>query len=148
MDEQRSKSVQNRFTAYLQAAIINKRIKYIEKKIQIREKEQLQVDLLEKNYINFEVQFREYKRDQDVAVTEDWEQTANLLKLVESNELLTELAKLKERELQILFGRVYGELSFAELGSRFNMSTKQAEMLYHYIIRKLRKKMEAYLNEF
>lgn len=40
-----------------------------------------------------------------------------------------------------MFARVYGELTFAQLGERFHMEPKQAEMAYYYVLRKLRKEM-------
>ena len=44
--------------------------------------------------------------------------------------------------------RVFGELNFVELGEKFGMEAKQAEMAYYYIIRKLRKGMGARKDEF
>ena len=41
-----------------------------------------------------------------------------------------------------MFARVFGELTFAELGEKFEMQPKQAEMAYYYVIRKLRKELE------
>lgn len=55
---------------------------------------------------------------------------------------------LKDRERRILFARVFGELDFAELGEKFGMEPKQAEMAYYYIIRKLRKGMGVRKDEF
>ena len=40
------------------------------------------------------------------------------------------------------------ELTFAELGSKFGMKPKQAEMAYYYVIRKLRKELEVRNGEF
>lgn len=47
-----------------------------------------------------------------------------------------------------MFARVFGELDFAELGEKFGMEPKQAEMAYYYIIRKLRKGMGVRKDEF
>lgn len=41
-----------------------------------------------------------------------------------------------------LFARVFGELTFEELGEKFDMKPKQAEMAFYYILRKLRKELE------
>ena len=54
----------------------------------------------------------------------------------------------KEREREILFARGFGELDFTELGEKFGMEPKQAEMAYYYIIRKLRKGMGVRKDEF
>ena len=48
---------------------------------------------------------------------------------------------MKDRDRELLFARVYGGLAFAELGERFRMEPKQAEMAYYYVLRKLRKEM-------
>ena len=72
-----------------------------------------------------------------IAIREDGE----LLDLLESDRLAKAISRLKDRNREILFARVYGELTFAELGERFHMEPKQAEMAYYYVLRKLRKEM-------
>lgn len=89
MEKKQTGSVQNRFTAYLMAAVANKRISYMEQR-----------------------------------------------------------NRQKERERGILFARVFGELNFVELGEKFGMEPKQAEMAYYYIVRKLRKGMGVRKDEF
>ncbi len=89
MEKKQTDSVQNRFTAYLMTAVVNKRISYMEQR-----------------------------------------------------------NRQKDRERRILFARVFGELDFAELGEKFGMEPKQAEMAYYYIIRKLRKGMGVRKDEF
>ena len=73
---------------------------------------------------------------------EDWGKFPELLMLLESEKLFRAVNKLKERERKLLFARVFGELTFAELGEKFGMKPKQAEMAYYYVIRKLRKELE------
>ena len=89
MEKKQTDSVQNRFTAYLMTAVVNKRISYMEQR-----------------------------------------------------------NRQKEREREILFARGFGELDFTELGEKFGMEPKQAEMAYYYIIRKLRKGMGVRKDEF
>ncbi len=60
---------------------------------------------------------------------------------MESDRLAKAISRLKDRDREILFARVYGELTFAELVERFQMEPKQAEMAYYYVLRKLRKEM-------
>ncbi len=48
MEKKQTDSVQNRFTAYLMAAVANKRISYMEQRNRKKEKEYIQVDLMEK----------------------------------------------------------------------------------------------------
>lgn len=140
MQENSTDSVQNRFTAYLVTAVTNKRIRYMEKRKKQKDIE-TSSDLLEKNYQDFDSQFREYIGDQTGFVLEDWERFQEFLEKVESDNLCKAVEKLKEREKTLLFARVFGELSFAELGELVGLQPKQAEMAYFYVIRKLRKEL-------
>lgn len=49
---------------------------------------------------------------------------------------------------KLLYARVFGELSFKELGMMLHKTPHQTEMTYYYILRKLRKEMEGRENEF
>lgn len=133
-------SVQNRFTAYLVAAVTNKRIRYMEKKK--KNQEIIQTDLLENSYLDFEFQYHEYIGEKMEFIHQDWEKFDELLTLLENEKLWKALEQLKERERRILFARVFAEFTFEELGERFDMKPKQAEMAYYYVIRKLRKELE------
>ena len=53
-------SVQNRFTAYLVAAVTNQRIHYMERKRHLQNLEFVQNDLQEKNYLDFDTQYHDY----------------------------------------------------------------------------------------
>ena len=55
---------------------------------------------------------------------------------------------LKEKERTILYARVYGELSFQELGQIFHETSHVMEMNYYYILRKLRKGLEEGKDKF
>lgn len=147
MQEISKDSVQNRFTAYLVAAVTNKRIRYMERRKKQKELE-TSIDLLEKNYQDFDSQFREYLGDQTGFVLEDWERFQEFLERVESSDLEKAIGRLKEREKTLLFARVFGELPFDELGTMVGLQPKQAEMAYFYTIRKLRKELGAKKDEF
>lgn len=60
MEKKQTDSVQNRFTAYLMAAVVNRRISYMEQRNRQKEREYIQVDLLEKNHVDFDAQYRTY----------------------------------------------------------------------------------------
>lgn len=147
MQENGNDSVQNRFTAYLVTAVTNKRIRYMEKRNRKKEAE-ISGDVLEKNYQDFDMQFREYIGEQTGFVLEDWERFQEFLQKAESEYLREVVEKLKEREKKLLFARVFGELSFTELGELVGLQPKQAEMAYFYVIRKLRKELGAKKDEF
>ncbi len=142
MEKKRTDSVQNRFTAYLVAALGNKRISYIKRKIRQHEREQAQVDFLEKNHTDFDAQFHAYMMEKTATASGDWEILRELRALAESERLIKALGRLKERDRGILFARVFEELTFSELGEKFRLEPKQAEMAYYYILRKLRKELE------
>lgn len=135
-------SLQNRFSAYLVAALTNKRIRYMEKKKQLRTQETVQEDLEIKKYLDFDEQYREFIGEQTAFILEDWERFREFMELLESKKLMKVLSRLKEHERRLLFARVFGELSFEEMGEKFNMKPKQAEMAFYYILRKVRKEME------
>lgn len=142
MTEINMNSVQNRFTAYLVAAVTNQRIHYMERKRHLQNLELVQSDLLEKKYLDFEEQYHDYVAEQTKFIMEDWERLEELLVLLESEKLIKAVRRLKERDRKLLFARVFGELTFTELGRKFDMKPKQAEMAYYYVIRKLRKELE------
>ncbi len=135
-------TVQNRFTAYLVAAVMNKRIRYMEKRKQLQLKETIQPEPEIKKYLDFDAQYRDFVGEQTAFILEDWERFWEFMELLESEKLMKVLSKLKEHERRLLFARVFGELTFEELGEKFDMKSKQAEMAFYYILRKIRKEME------
>lgn len=148
MKEKYTDTVQNRFTAYLVAAVTNQRIHYMERKKFLKEMEAVQPDILEKKYSDFDEQYHGYIGEQTAFIMEDWERFEDLMVMLESEKLFKAVNRLKEYERKLLFARIFGELTFAELGKKFGMKPKQAEMAYFYIIRKLRKGLEVKKNEF
>lgn len=138
----KSEPLQNRFSAYLVAAVTNKRIWYMEKKKQIQFRETVQENLEIKKYLDFDDQYREFVSEQTLFIFGDWERFQEFMKLLESKKLMKALSRLKEYERRLLFARVFGELTFEELGEKFDMKPKQAEMAFYYILRKVRKEME------
>ena len=141
MKEKHNDSVQNRFTAYLMAAVDNTRKKYWERKCRQQGRESVREDNLEHNYTDFDEQYRAYIGEHTDFIFRDWQRYGELLKLLENDWLAKAISRLKDRDREILFARVYGELTFAELGERFRMEPKQAERAYYYVLRKLRKEM-------
>lgn len=141
MKEKHTDSVQNRFTAYLVAAVGNTRKKYWERKYRLQSREFAQENLLERKYTDFEEQYRAYVGEHTDFIFRDWKRFGELLTLLESDRLVKAINRLKDRDRILLFARVYGELTFAELGEQFQMEPKQAEMAYYYVLRKLRKEL-------
>lgn len=148
MEKKQTDSVQNRFTAYLMAAVANKRISYMEQRNRQKEREYIQVDLLEKNHVDFEAQYRTYMAERSFLHYYVYAENLECMPEIDSIQLAKCINRLKERERGILFARVFGELDFTELGEKFGMEPNQAEMAYYYIIRKLRKGMGVRKDEF
>ena len=142
MKNQRIESLQNQFSAYLVAAVTNKRIRYMEKRRRQNIRETNLLDMEINNYLDFEEQYNIFRKEQTDFVMKDWEKYLDFMELLESDKLRIALGRLKERERRILFARVFGELTFEQIGERFEMKPKQAEMSFYYILRKLRKELE------
>lgn len=135
-------SLQNKFTAYLMAAVKNRRITYMEKKKRVQEREGSCIDVLVKGHTDFEQEYYRYLRE-----TSPFSHSTdiNLQKLagaMDEKKLTKALLGLKKRDQEILIARVFGEQDFSEIGLVHGMTAKQAEMSYYYIIRKLRKELE------
>ena len=148
MRKQQKDSVQNRFTAYVVVALANRRKRYLEKKHRTLEREVVHEELSDKGYVNFDVQYHAYVSDREALITENWTDLDTLTELLQTPRLITLIRGLKEKERKILYARVYGELSFQELGQIFHKTPHVMEMNYYYILRKLRKGLEEGKDEF
>lgn len=148
MRKQQKDSVQSRFTAYVEAALENRRMRYMEKKRRTMEWEVVHEELLDKGYVNFDVQYHAYVSDREALITENWTDLDTLTELLKTPQLITLIRGLKEKERKILYARVYGELSFQELEQIFHKTPHVMEMNYYYILRKLRKGLEEGKDEF
>ena len=115
--------------------------KYWERKYRLQGREFAQEELLDRKYTDFEEQYRAYVGEHTDFIFRDWQRFGELLALLESDRLAKAISRLKDRDRVLLFARVYGELTFAELGEKFQMEPKQAEMAYYYVLRKLRKEL-------
>ena len=133
--------VQNRFTAYLVVAVKNTKIQYGEKKEFIRQHELAPAESYEKNYTDFDREFGRYISEQYCNHFRDINKMQELLWTLEGERLVKALKKLKERERQILFERVFGEQSFLDIGKELDLTSTQAEQVYYYAVRKLRKEL-------
>ena len=148
MREQQNDSVQSRFTAYLVVAVANRRKRYLENKHRMSEQEVVHQDLLELSYVNFDLQYHTYVSERESLITEKWADLEVLTELLQTPKLIALVKGLKEKERKILYAKVFGELSFQELGQMFHKTPRQMEMTYYYILRKLRKGLEGSKDEF
>lgn len=137
----KNSDVQNRFTAYLVKAVNHTKIQYCEKKERIREHELICVEKHEKNYTDFDREFMRYIGEQYSTYFTDVQKMQDLLWVLEGEQLVKVLQKLKEQERKILFSRIFGEQSFSDIGEELDMTSKQAEQAYYYVLRKLRKEL-------
>jgi len=148
MREQQKDSVQSRFTSYLVVAVANRRKRYLDKKHRTMEREVVHEELLELGYVNFDFQYHTYVSDREALITENWTDLDTLTELLQTPQLIALVKELKEKERKILYARVYGELSFQELGQMFHKTPHLMEMSYYYILRKLRKGLEERKDDF
>ena len=143
-----TKDIQNRFTAYLNRAIRNRKLNYIEQRSRHILSFSEDIDENEKEHLDFEEQFHSYLSEKTAFIFTDWNQIQRFMEYVENERLVKAISHLKERERKLLFMRIFGELSLAEIGEVFHIKSKQVEMAYYYILRKLRKEMGVKGDEF
>lgn len=148
MRDRYTDATQNRFTAYLQAAIANRKTSYIAKRNKILTNEFASEEQIYKSYLDFDSQYHDYRVEQSAFIVMDWQRFEEFILMLDSKSLLHAVERLKEKHKKILFARLFGELTFREIGEKFGMTEKQAEAVYFYIITKLRKEMEGKRDEF
>lgn len=142
MNKKYTTSVQNRFSAYLVAALAHQRNRYLDRKKELLQRETALEEREIKTLINFDAIYQTMPDVQVGAFSTAWEELYDFVLAMEGDRLVKALAKLKDREHKLLFARVFGELTFEELGRMLGIKPKQAEMSYYYILRKLRKELE------
>lgn len=135
--------LQNKFTAYVMKALNNKKSSFLKKK---NKTEEISFEKIEQSWIEFDDQLNKYYIE-EMSMKKEAYELSNLLKFMDNPYLVEAITGLKKRERRIFFARVLGELSFQEIGKIFDLKPKQAEMLYYYVCRKLRKELDS-KNEF
>lgn len=105
MEKKQTDSVQNRFTAYLMAAVANRRISYMEQRNWQKEREYIQVDLLEKNHVDFDAQYRTYLTEQSLLRYFGYGDRLECIPEIDSIQLAKCINRIKDRERRILFAR-------------------------------------------
>lgn len=117
-----NKTIRNIFTRYVETALKRCKTKYIKQRIRIEYEEKLaDTECFWENY-------NENSRQE--------EQT-------ELNETLyNALQELRSIEREVLFLKVFGQLSHKEIGARINMRGQQVASIYSYTKKKLRERMK------
>lgn len=143
MKNEYENSVQYRFTAYLLRALENRVKSYLDRRNDLADREYIDTGLIEERGIaDFSVQYQFYKYEQYKDNFQKEKGIQMILSTLNEQRLIKALFSLKNREKEILLSRIFGEMTFTEIGELFDMKPRQAEMTYYYIIRKLRKRME------
>ena len=104
--------------------------------------------MLDLTYTDFSEEFNKYVMEQIIQESQDISKLEEIIRLTQGQKMIYAIACLKEREKKLIFGRVFEELEFEELGKRLGITGKQAEMAYYYVIRKMRRRMEGTTDEF
>lgn len=140
--------IQIRFTAYLNVAVRNERIRYITKKY-YRDKLQIaDIELQTEVGISFDEQYHEYQKEKTDYIYKDWKKYRQFMKRMEEKELKDAMGCVGEYGKMLIFARLFGDLSFQEIGNMFQLNEKQAQMAYYYALRKIRKELKKGKNEF
>ena len=148
MKEQKTQSMQNRFSAYVVAAVSNRRARYLENKNRNKGRKYAVLEMLDLTYTDFSEEFNKYIMEQIMCESGEISKLEQIISLTQGQKMIYAFSCLKEREKALIFGRVFEELEFEELGKRHGISGKQAEMAYYYVIRKMRRRMEGTTDEF
>ncbi|HJC23239.1 MAG TPA: hypothetical protein H9761_05985 [Candidatus Eisenbergiella merdavium] len=133
--------LQIKFTAYVMKSLDNRKNSFLNQERNRRKKDELCFELREEGWSNFDDQFAQYYVEK-VGMIKDWDNTFHILTFLESPRLIKALTRLKEKERKVFLAKALGELSFDEIGQILNLRTKQAEMLYYYVLRKLRRELK------
>ncbi len=134
--------LQNRFTKYLMTAVERNRARYLAKQYRIQDKELYIPELLEQSNLEFEEIHSLFIAERTESAAREWEKMQELLFLIEDEKIVDAVSRLKEKERTIVFGRIFGELTFEELAKKTDMSMNQARQAYFYALRKLRKELK------
>ena len=118
--------LQNRFTAYLTAALQNCRYEYMEQLGNMHRGASMEEYVLD--YAHYHLEDR---LSDDMVVTLSFE----------DDNLFRALKALNERERRVFFGRVLDERSFEDLAQELGLSYKGAAAIYYRTIQKLRKEL-------
>lgn len=131
--------IRYRFTKYLNMAVIRTRNHYIDKEVKRTEWEQLTettyqfADIINRTEDSF------YKLSQKDFCLTDVNVIRTLWDQYADGTLRTEVLKLKDQELLILFIKVYGEMNFAQIGEILHMPADKVSNIYSYVRKKLKK---------
>jgi len=142
MNEYSGDFIQNRFTRYLMTAVARERMKFFSKRQRIETTEIFIPELLDTCIPNFDEIHEMIVAEKTERAAQNWEKTQELLRLIDNDKVEKAVEKLREKERTVLLGRVFGELSFDELGVKTGLTGNQAKQMYFYALRKLRKELK------
>ncbi len=119
-----SDDVRNRFTAYVQTALRNRKARYLS-----GDKSRVQMESSE--------------LPGDFIISEE-----ACFSVAETEILLSALEKIQERERKIVYQRAVQEKSFVEIATALEMKYSSVTMVYYRALRKLRSLMQEDENRF
>lgn len=138
--DKKSEEIRYIFTKYLETAVIRTRKHYIEKEMKRADWEELTEDVSqltdgrnEWEEVTFYAPPQEEVRMADAdTIRSVWDQYAD-------GTLRTEVLKLNDKELLILFAKVYGGLNFTRIGEILHLDAAKTAHIYAYARKKLKK---------
>lgn len=127
------------FAAYLDMALKREKKDYLNKKSKhdawvLQEQMEIRSET-EQEWKNSRVQLTMENRDEKELI--------DFAEAFEDSKVYNALLRLKKQEREILFLRIYKELSYKEIGKMFGISDQKAASIYHYACKKIRKGMES-----
>lgn len=134
--------LQNRFTAYLVTAVINKKSQYLKKRAYSNEKEIELQNIEEPNICHFDSEFADYLTEQFTELWDNVEKMQELISIIDENHLLRAIKKLSTYEQQVLFAKIFKQDTYVEIAKLLSVTAKQAEATYYYAIVKIRRELE------
>ena len=100
------------------AAVSNRRARYLENKNRAKEREYAVLEMLDRTYTDFSEEYNKYVMDQILHEAGEISKLEQIISLTQGQKMIYAIACLKDREKALIFGRVFEELEFEELGKR------------------------------
>ena len=98
MREQKTQSLQNRFSAYVVVAVTNRRTRYLENKNRVKEKEYAVLNMIDRAYTDFSDEYNKYVMDQILQKSREISKLEQIISLTQGQKMIYAITCLKERE--------------------------------------------------
>ena len=139
MEYSEEKTIKYQFTKYVQVALERKRKAYLHKEYKRETEELFKEDQLNSISILMEDSLRLRSLEREYQMPWDAKQIRAYLLEQTGEEWKKCLSVLTDRELLILYAKVFRELNFTEIGSTMGLDKKRIAASYAYARKKMRR---------